>query len=88
MVSEGRITGGDVVTVFFCIWSGSASIGNLTPSIHAIASARGSAVAIYDVIDSVSILSQLPRSTKMVFSPQIQLKSSIVHPKGIWRPDC
>ncbi|XP_063965443.1 ATP-dependent translocase ABCB1-like [Lytechinus pictus] len=52
MVSEGRITGGDVVTVFFCIWSGSASIGNLTPSIHAIASARGSAVAIYDVIDS------------------------------------
>ncbi|XP_072175319.1 ATP-dependent translocase ABCB1-like [Diadema setosum] len=52
MVSEGRITGGDVVTVFFCIWSGSSSIGNLTPSIHAIASARGAAVAIYDVINS------------------------------------
>ncbi|XP_030843068.1 ATP-dependent translocase ABCB1 isoform X1 [Strongylocentrotus purpuratus] len=52
MVSEGRISGGDVVTVFFCIWSGSASIGNLTPSVHAIASARGAAVAIYDVIDS------------------------------------
>lgn len=70
MVSEGRISGGDVVTVFFCIWSGSASIGNLTPSVHAIASARGAAVAIYDVIDSVSIYqNNRPGQVGMVFSP-------------------
>ncbi|XP_071479160.1 ATP-dependent translocase ABCB1-like [Diadema antillarum] len=51
MVSEGRLTGGEVMTVFFCIMIGSFSIGNMTPSLSTVATARGAAVTLYDIID-------------------------------------
>ena len=53
MVADGELTGGEVMTVFFCIMIGSFSIGNMTPSLSAVATARGAAVTLYDVIDEV-----------------------------------
>lgn len=53
MVSEGRLTGGEVMTVFFCIMIGSFSIGNMIPPLSTVATARGAAAVLFDVIDEV-----------------------------------
>ncbi|XP_030842345.1 ATP-binding cassette, sub-family B (MDR/TAP), member 4 isoform X3 [Strongylocentrotus purpuratus] len=52
LVADGRITGGDVMIVFFSVMIGSFSIGNISPSMTAITAARGAAVTLFDVIDA------------------------------------
>ncbi|XP_041479457.1 ATP-dependent translocase ABCB1-like [Lytechinus variegatus] len=56
MVSEGRLTGGEVMTVFFCIMIGSFSIGNMIPPLSTVATARGAAVMLFDVIDEEPVI--------------------------------
>ncbi|XP_054768746.2 ATP-dependent translocase ABCB1-like [Lytechinus pictus] len=52
LVADGRLTGGDVMIVFFCVMIGSFSIGNISPSMTAITAARGAAVTLFDIIDA------------------------------------
>ncbi|XP_071479162.1 ATP-dependent translocase ABCB1-like [Diadema antillarum] len=52
LVADGRLSGGDVMLVFFCVMMGSFSIGNLGPSLSSITTARGAAVTIFDIIDA------------------------------------
>eukprot|EP00057_Strongylocentrotus_purpuratus_P008762 XP_011663236.1 PREDICTED: multidrug resistance protein 1 [Strongylocentrotus purpuratus] len=62
MVSEGRLTGGEVMTVFFCIMIGSFSIGNMIPPLSTVATARGAAAILFEVIDEEPIIDM--RSTE------------------------
>ncbi|KAI9221777.1 multidrug resistance protein 3-like protein [Blastocladiella britannica] len=52
LVGDLEISGGDVLKVLFSITIGSFSILNLSPSIQALAKARGAAGRLFEVIDS------------------------------------
>ncbi|XP_033097909.1 ATP-dependent translocase ABCB1-like [Anneissia japonica] len=53
MVSEDKIDPGEVLTVFFCVMIGSFSLGNITPHLSSVATARGAAYALFEIIDNV-----------------------------------
>ena len=54
MVIDEKISGGDVMTVFFCVMIGSFSISAAAPAIGNIGTARGAAAILFDIIDAVS----------------------------------
>ncbi|XP_074654241.1 ATP-dependent translocase ABCB1-like [Tubulanus polymorphus] len=47
------ISPGEVLTVFFCVMIASQSMGMITPHITAVATAMGSAVTIFGIIDNI-----------------------------------
>ncbi|XP_071841103.1 ATP-dependent translocase ABCB1-like isoform X2 [Apostichopus japonicus] len=51
MVSQDKISGGDVLTVFFCVMIGSFSLGNIGPSLSTVATAMGAAHTLFEIID-------------------------------------
>ncbi|KAJ8021877.1 Multidrug resistance protein 1 [Holothuria leucospilota] len=51
MVMDGKISGGEVLTVFFCVMIGSFSLGNIGPSLSTVATALGAAATLFDIID-------------------------------------
>ncbi|XP_060570521.1 ATP-dependent translocase ABCB1-like isoform X2 [Ruditapes philippinarum] len=51
-VKSGDMTGGTVITVFFCVLIGTFSIGNITPHLTAIVGAKGAAAVLIDIIDN------------------------------------
>ncbi|KAL4217465.1 tRNA N6-adenosine threonylcarbamoyltransferase [Mactra antiquata] len=51
-VAEGEMSGGTVLTVFFCVLVGTFSIGNITPHVATIAGAKGAAAVLIDIIDN------------------------------------
>ncbi|XP_045177444.2 ATP-dependent translocase ABCB1-like isoform X2 [Mercenaria mercenaria] len=51
-VKSGDMTGGKVLTVFFCVLIGTFSIGNITPHVTSIAGAKGAAAVLIDIIDN------------------------------------
>ncbi len=54
MVADGKIEGGDVMTVFFCVMIGSFSISAAAPALSNVSTARGAAAVLFDIIDAVS----------------------------------
>ncbi|KAJ2805356.1 hypothetical protein H4R20_002121, partial [Coemansia guatemalensis] len=56
LVREGRMDAAEVLNAFFALIIGGFSIGNAAPSIAAVGSARGAAVAVYGVIDRKSAI--------------------------------
>ncbi|KAJ2320506.1 hypothetical protein H4R23_001127 [Coemansia sp. Cherry 401B] len=54
LVREGRMDPAQVLNAFFSLIIGGFAIGNAAPSISAVASARGAAVKVYQVIDRQS----------------------------------
>ncbi|KAJ2158813.1 hypothetical protein GGF46_003504 [Coemansia sp. RSA 552] len=54
LVREGRMIPEDVLNAFFALIIGGFSLGNAAPSISAVASARGAATKVYQVIDRQS----------------------------------
>ncbi|XP_070561508.1 ATP-dependent translocase ABCB1-like isoform X2 [Ptychodera flava] len=53
LVSDGELTGGEVLTVFFCVMIGSFSIGNIGPNLQFVATAKGAAGTLIKIIDNV-----------------------------------
>ncbi|KAK2154279.1 hypothetical protein LSH36_272g05058 [Paralvinella palmiformis] len=47
LVFDGEITPGTIMTVFFCVLSGTFSLGNAAPNIEHFATARGAAYVLY-----------------------------------------
>ncbi|XP_071944971.1 ATP-dependent translocase ABCB1-like [Antedon mediterranea] len=77
MVSENKIEPGEVLTVFFCVMIGSFSLGNITPHLSSVATARGAAYVLYEIIDNEPSINS---SSKEGLRPQslqgnIQLKN-------------
>ncbi|KAJ2078205.1 hypothetical protein H4R24_004634 [Coemansia sp. RSA 988] len=56
LVREGRMDAAEVLNAFFALIIGGFSLGNAAPSIAAVGSARGAAVAVYKVIDRKSAI--------------------------------
>ncbi|KAJ2497355.1 hypothetical protein GGH96_005164 [Coemansia sp. RSA 1972] len=54
LAREGTMSPADVLNAFFALIIGGFALGNAAPSISAVASARGAAVKVYQVIDRVS----------------------------------
>ncbi|KAJ1719603.1 hypothetical protein LPJ53_005663 [Coemansia erecta] len=54
LAREGRMEPATVLNVFFVLIVGGFSLGNAAPSISAVASARGAAVKVYQVVDRPS----------------------------------
>jgi len=54
LIYNGEMEAGDVTTVFFAIIMGAMSIGQLAPILSNFATARGSAVHVFDIIDRKS----------------------------------
>ncbi|KAJ1960963.1 hypothetical protein GGI12_003512, partial [Dipsacomyces acuminosporus] len=54
LARNGEMDAGTVLNVFFSLIVGGFSLGNAAPSISAVASARGAAVKVYEVIDRKS----------------------------------
>ncbi|XP_033108642.1 ATP-dependent translocase ABCB1-like [Anneissia japonica] len=53
MIVDGKISGGDVIVVFFSVLVGSFGLGTMAPHLSNIATARGAAFTIYNIIDTV-----------------------------------
>ncbi|KAJ1799503.1 hypothetical protein LPJ59_001779, partial [Coemansia sp. RSA 2399] len=51
LVRQGAMSPARVLNVFFALIIGGFSLGNATPSITAVASARGAAIKVYEIID-------------------------------------
>ncbi|KAL3862668.1 hypothetical protein ACJMK2_008621 [Sinanodonta woodiana] len=49
---EDGMSPGSVLTVFFCVIIGSFSIGNASPHLNSIATAKGAAAVLFDIIDN------------------------------------
>ncbi|KAK3611392.1 hypothetical protein CHS0354_036589 [Potamilus streckersoni] len=49
---EDGMSPGSVLTVFFCVIIGSFSIGNATPHLNSISTAKGAAAVLFDIIDN------------------------------------
>ena len=64
-VIAGKMTGGEVLNVFFAIIIGAFSVGNAGPGITSIMTARGAAKKILDTINRQSIID--PSSTLGIF---------------------
>ncbi|XP_014681412.1 PREDICTED: multidrug resistance protein 1-like [Priapulus caudatus] len=68
MIVSGKISPGDVFTVFFAVMVGSFSLGNAAPHMSTVATAKGAAATIYNIIDrepeidAYSIRGKLPRN--------------------------
>ncbi|PIA18590.1 ATP-binding cassette, sub-family B, member 4, partial [Coemansia reversa NRRL 1564] len=56
LVREGRMDAAEVLNAFFALLIGGFAIGNAAPSIAAVGSARGAAVAVFGVIDRKSAI--------------------------------
>ncbi|KAJ2645111.1 hypothetical protein GGF44_000176 [Coemansia sp. RSA 1694] len=54
LAREGDMKAGTVLNVFFALIIGGFSLGNAAPSISSVASARGAAVKVYQIIDRKS----------------------------------
>jgi len=54
LVSAGKYDGGTVVVVFMGVLFGTTALGQAAPNLEFIASARGAASSIYEIIDTVS----------------------------------
>nr|XP_006812790.1 PREDICTED: multidrug resistance protein 1-like [Saccoglossus kowalevskii] len=52
LVSRGEMSGGEVLTVFFCVMIGSMSLGNAGPNLQFVASAKGAAATLIKIIDN------------------------------------
>ncbi|KAJ2775774.1 hypothetical protein IWQ57_000184 [Coemansia nantahalensis] len=63
LVREGRMTAPDVLNAFFSLIMGGFALGNAAPSISAVASARGAAVKVYQVIDRPSPIDAVDTET-------------------------
>ncbi|GFQ83988.1 ATP-dependent translocase ABCB1 [Trichonephila clavata] len=53
LVFANKMTPGDVFSVFFAVMIGSFSLGNAMPQLTAVATAKGSAKTIFDIINKV-----------------------------------
>nr|XP_042899922.1 uncharacterized protein LOC107456703 [Parasteatoda tepidariorum] len=53
LVIDGKMTAGDVFSVFFAVMIGSFSLGNAMPHLTTVATAKGSAEKIFDIIKAV-----------------------------------
>jgi len=51
MVQEGRMSPGDVLTVFFSVVIGAMGLGQATPAVNAFSQARGAAPKVFEIID-------------------------------------
>ena len=56
LVSNGEMTGGTVLNVFFALIIGSTSVGNAAPNIAAFSSARGAMSSVLDVVQRRSLI--------------------------------
>lgn len=54
LIASGEIAPGTVFTVLFSVMTGSFALGGAGPSIAVIATAKGSAYSIFEIIDRVS----------------------------------
>ncbi|KAJ2716952.1 hypothetical protein H4R19_000304 [Coemansia spiralis] len=63
LVREGRMSAVDVLNAFFSLIMGGFALGNAAPSISAVASARGAAVKVYQVIDRASPIDAVDTET-------------------------
>ncbi|XP_071946246.1 ATP-dependent translocase ABCB1-like [Antedon mediterranea] len=52
MIIDGKITGGDVLVVFFSVLIGSFAIGTIAPNVSNVATAMGAASVLYNIIDN------------------------------------
>ncbi len=76
LVNDQRMSGGDVLNVFFAIIIGAFSLGNVAPSIAAFGSAQGAAFKIFSVIDRASDIDSSSTDGKIpqTFSAKIEFK--------------
>ncbi|KAJ1734921.1 hypothetical protein LPJ61_000821 [Coemansia biformis] len=63
LVRDGRMEPKDVLNAFFALIIGGFALGNAAPSISAVASARGAAVKVYQVIDRKSPIDAVDTET-------------------------
>ncbi|XP_057304108.1 ATP-dependent translocase ABCB1-like isoform X1 [Hydractinia symbiolongicarpus] len=56
---SGSFAGGDLLTVFFCMLIGAIQIGQASPSLEALATARGAAYCVYETINRQSPIDPL-----------------------------
>eukprot|EP00043_Microstomoeca_roanoka_P013304 m.130297 g.130297 ORF g.130297 m.130297 type:complete len:1336 (+) comp15719_c0_seq1:159-4166(+) len=59
LVGKGELTAGEVIIVFFSVIIGAMSLGQAAPHITTMATGRGAARAIFDVIDRTSEIDSL-----------------------------
>ncbi|XP_077998882.1 ATP-dependent translocase ABCB1-like isoform X2 [Glandiceps talaboti] len=52
LVAKGELNGGEVLTVFFCVMIGSMSIGNIGPNVQFVATAKGAAGTLMEIIEN------------------------------------
>ncbi|XP_035220958.1 ATP-dependent translocase ABCB1-like [Stegodyphus dumicola] len=53
LISAGKMTPGDVFSVFFAVMIGSFSLGNAMPHMTAVSTAKGSAAKVFQIIETV-----------------------------------
>ncbi|KAJ3375227.1 Multidrug resistance protein 1 [Allomyces arbusculus] len=73
MVKDGKMKGGDVLNVFFAVIIGAFSLGQAGPNMQTIATGRGAAAKIYDIIERVPSINSASENGQKVDS----LKGSI-----------
>uniref|UniRef100_A0A914UNP2 Uncharacterized protein n=1 Tax=Plectus sambesii TaxID=2011161 RepID=A0A914UNP2_9BILA len=87
LIASGEIPRGTVFTVLFSVMMGSFALGNAGPSIALIATAKGSAHAIFEIIDRVPAIDAYNRAGKKLAAPRGKIEISNVSFRYPTRPD-